>query len=752
MSSQFIGLNVKLTLHSQPASSIQAKILAIDQPTNTLTVQKQDGSHAVLNRSHIASIATSKPLEKVPSSATPSRSDTFTPSKSQSKPKRQQESLPVKYAASPAFVDPAIVPHSHLQGSSTEQHHSYHFSAQIQAQDPTGSRSSTPSRSPRPKPAAAQTPKSAKKKQTPISRDDSPVIDNAPLSEDFDFSAGLKAFDKKKIWDDIRASDHTDPASLLVSHNRIVNRPTALVRGPNGVGPANSVPTPDRGRVSVKDGQQKMRPNEMVCSPSPERVPSPSRTPPLAVKAEQPQSVVAQVEPSYSPKPAGNKLTCEQLEEKIRKLEAELALARRRNKLLEELAGLGLGVSSHVGDTPDHKSPNLGVASPTQPGTRSDAHAQSDPAIADTTNEPSALSLQTGTSKIAAGGQETGSAIPTGLSSALAVAGFSVSSRENSTLSTPAPGTPATINAAPATELKEAAKQEPVFGHIVSPPVLTLLFPTAALQHAALARIEAFYESDTAGKRYLTLQQAADERICRNYQGFNFPLRQGVNDWLDDMCEATKGDDEAKSPKWWEQHCNAEEIQLLDVLVELGAVSPYEGASSRNLDAEEDGRVTYVISCVASQAHSTLPHELLHALYFLSPTYRMFVSQQYASLSGANKKVIETDLGLRKYSPSVFEDEFQAYMAEGLGTEKEFGNKPSAECREIAEALRSHVSKEWKELGLDLEDGKQQDKWEEVKWLTLDRYAAVQKTNKKNNKATAGASPAKAKGGKKIKK
>lgn len=278
--------------------------------------------------------------------------------------------------------------------------------------------------------------------------------------------------------------------------------------------------------------------------------------------------------------------------------------------------------------------------------------------------------------------------------------------------------------------------------------MLTLLFPTAALQHAALARMEAFYESDSKAKSYLSLQQAADERICRNYQGFNFPIRQGVHEWLDAMFEATDSDED--QPKWWVPHCSPEENQLLDLLVSLNAISPYEGAASRNADADAGG-VSYVISCVASQAHSTLPHELLHALYFLSASYRAFVARQYAGLSAPSRKVIETDLGMRKYAPSVFEDEFQAYLAEGLGTEKEFGNKPAAECRDIAHALRVQVAAEWKKLGMDWESGRQQERWEEVKWLTLDRYAAVQKANKKS-KAVSGGSPAKGKGGKKGKK
>lgn len=747
MSSTFIGLDVKLTLHSQPGSTLQAKILSIDQAANTLTVQKQDGSPVVLKRSDIASLAACKPSQTGSKSnpSTPSRSDAATPVTPQSKLKKHQQTLGAAPSAAPtsaqatatSFKDPAIISNSRTRDSrlsSAEQHASNPLLTALSTSDPTVSRSSTPSRSPRPNHAApaASTPKSAKKMQhhAPISRGSSPAMPNASLTEDFDFSAGLKAFDKKKIWDDIRASDRTDPAFLLVSHNRISNGATELVRGPNGVGPANSFSTPDRGRSCVKDGQQKLRPNEMVCTPSPERASSPQLAAPSVDKSVE------------TPTSGPRKPTYEQLEERIRKLEAELALARRRNLLLEELAGLGLGVSTRVdGVSPPAAAP---VASPPhQPDTNATQFAAqpraapADLAITETEQRVSALTLRPETSALLS--------TPATFSNALAAASFAVSSDNVSAQTLPDP-VPTTSTSAPsAVESKEAeAKKEPVFGHIVDPPVLMLLFPTAALQHAALARIEAFYESDSNAKRYLSLQEAADERICRNYQGFNFPLRQGVHEWLDAMFEATNSN--ADSAKWWTPHCSAEENELLDVLISLGAISPYEGASSRN--DGESGSVSYVISCIASQAYSTLPHELLHALYFLSPPYRAFVKSQWDSLSAANKKVIETDLGLRKYSSSVFQDEFQAYLGEGLGTEKEFGNKPALECKEIAQQLRKQATKEWKKLGLNLESGQQQERWEEVKWQTLDRYAALQKASKK-----AGGGQAKgSKGGKNSRK
>ncbi len=148
------------------------------------------------------------------------------------------------------------------------------------------------------------------------------------------------------------------------------------MRGPNGVGPANSVSTPDRGRSNKKDGQQKLRPNEMVLSPSPERVPSPTPASPAA-------PVAASVPVSAAPSQPAGKPSYEELEQKIRKLEAELALARRRNALLEELAGLGLGVSARTDAGADYSaSPAAPTARPRRslrkPAPRSGASLETD--------------------------------------------------------------------------------------------------------------------------------------------------------------------------------------------------------------------------------------------------------------------------------------------------------------------------------------------------------------------------------------
>ncbi|BFZ64302.1 enhancer of mRNA decapping [Saitoella coloradoensis] len=65
------------------------------------------------------------------------------------------------------------------------------------------------------------------------------------IDQDFDFQLALGKFDKKKVFDEIRETDMTDPESLLVAHNRVGPRkspaPLRKVRSPANGGP---VPVP----------------------------------------------------------------------------------------------------------------------------------------------------------------------------------------------------------------------------------------------------------------------------------------------------------------------------------------------------------------------------------------------------------------------------------------------------------------------------------------------------------------------------
>ena len=230
------------------------------------------------------------------------------------------------------------------------------------------------------------------------------------------------------------------------------------------------------------------------------------------------------------------------------------------------------------------------------------------------------------------------------------------------------------------------------------PPLLLILrFEKAVQQHAALARIEAFYEaassasSSSADKeekkeasRYLSMKEAADERICRNYEGFNFPV-SALLEWLQAMRDAVepaharadagvehKIEREENGPTnpapFWLDYCNEWEVALLKHLASVGVAIPGLEVSSESsklahlsLEADDqpatklealhldtaDGKLgppasssspstsssvhppssppapRYIISTLSSSAalSTVLAHEKQHALFFLNTQY-----------------------------------------------------------------------------------------------------------------------------------
>lgn len=114
--------------------------------------------------------------------------------------------------------------------------------------------------------------------------------------------------------------------------------------------------------------------------------------------------------------------------------------------------------------------------------------------------------------------------------------------------------------------------------------------------------------------------------------------------------------------KWYWKHCNAHELQLLEYLQSIGAVDLHSPGKEPSAPSAEPFGPLYLIS---SLSPSSLPHERLHALYFLSEPYRSAVQHAYrSSLSKKARSVIEHDLTMRGYAKSVWEDEFQAYLLE----------------------------------------------------------------------------------------
>lgn len=129
---------------------------------------------------------------------------------------------------------------------------------------------------------------------------------SAPVpTEDFDFEASARSFDKRRIWEQIRAQDQSDPAALLVSHNRAV----AMAAGNSSSSSAASCsPRP-------ADLMRKLRNDENVLSPEPEEKDDEEE------KRRQETTTTA-VTPSQPTD--------------------EIAILKRRLHILESLAGLSL--------------------------------------------------------------------------------------------------------------------------------------------------------------------------------------------------------------------------------------------------------------------------------------------------------------------------------------------------------------------------------------------------------------------------
>lgn len=253
-----------------------------------------------------------------------------------------------------------------------------------------------------------------------------------------------------------------------------------------------------------------------------------------------------------------------------------------------------------------------------------------------------------------------------------------------------------------------AQQQSDLDAHFTdSPLLLTLLFRDKASQHYALARIEAFYESSAVeGNQYLTIDQAKSQKLCPNYEAFNFPI-SAVNEWLlqmkkchfNDSIFAVPPQDEMSSTdetiveQWWQVHCNEEEVELLRFLDSMGCLE--DPTVNSDSTSKPTNAPQYLITSLTSQATSSLPHERLHFLYFASKEYRDYVENMYASLSNKTRKIIEIDLGMRGYAKHVWQDEFQAYVSLNAA---EFGNSTKQECTSLKQELQEKQSLIWKQV------------------------------------------------------
>lgn len=242
------------------------------------------------------------------------------------------------------------------------------------------------------------------------------------------------------------------------------------------------------------------------------------------------------------------------------------------------------------------------------------------------------------------------------------------------------------------------------FRRAVHGPVVTLVFGDAATQHAALSRLECFYESEKHANTYLSCEEAARERICKGYEAFNLPL-DTVPRWMDAMRAAVEApdhqhaspahstsasEDDAALP-WWHAHCTPEERAVLDTLAEL---TP---------------QPAYLISALVRDAEVALAHERLHALYYFSAPYRALLATLWADLSRNVQAAIAYDLRMRGYRESVWIDELGAYLGVRIAPQTrradpclEFGKKCADECRAARQTLVQRIPTFWREdAGVD---------------------------------------------------
>lgn len=224
----------------------------------------------------------------------------------------------------------------------------------------------------------------------------------------------------------------------------------------------------------------------------------------------------------------------------------------------------------------------------------------------------------------------------------------------------------------------------PAFVAYAHGPVLTLLFANTIRQHSALARIEAFYESESAGK-YLSCEEAAQARICKGYEAFNLPT-DALRRWLNAMKQASPRAPEGEE-QWWTPSCNAVEDELLRYIFEHDLLESTQ----------------YVVSALIPQAETSLAHERLHALYALSERYRALVHRLWDDLPKAAASAISLDLKMRGYSEAVWPDEFGAYLGVRVPTTRktdpalEFGKKNADVCHDVRVQLLAQIPAFWEE-------------------------------------------------------
>ncbi|WFD29335.1 enhancer of mRNA decapping [Malassezia sp. CBS 17886] len=258
-----------------------------------------------------------------------------------------------------------------------------------------------------------------------------------------------------------------------------------------------------------------------------------------------------------------------------------------------------------------------------------------------------------------------------------------------------------------------APPREAPFWAVAHGPLLTLLFGDTRTQHAALARMECFYESEEYAGQYLTLAAARDARVCRGYEAYNMPV-SAIAEWLDAMRAAQQTDAgdvrsvSATAAPSWAPTCSAEEGAVLAELEAHGAVLSRE-TSLEAAPPAPPGAPTYLIAAAVALGDRTLAHERLHALYHFSPTYRALLAAQWATMPRAVEAAVQYDLKMRGYRESVWQDELGAYLGVRVSPTSrrddpanEFGAKSADACRAIRHVLLAEIPHCWRtDVGVD---------------------------------------------------
>ena len=264
----------------------------------------------------------------------------------------------------------------------------------------------------------------------------------------------------------------------------------------------------------------------------------------------------------------------------------------------------------------------------------------------------------------------------------------------------------------------------PFFGSLYNPNttpyLIHLTYPTSAAQDSALARLSAFSESRDHVGQYLGLTEIKDKglRICKGYEGHNMAVEK-IARWLEKMWIAevmgTCGPGD-RAEKWWVEFCTPGEVQLIEILEEVGILRlglsnetekfkqveetwgyphrrpvptfhvsqpsghPHlQGAASKIQQSScstlssfsgKHSPSPYIISQLRSNKdpsmNQTTAHELAHFAYHSSPHYRTLVDSLYKEMSDTTRAYIESILGGIGYAGEVYVDEWQAYLiAEG---------------------------------------------------------------------------------------